>query len=322
MANLLGWPLVKPRARVIIDNDYSGDPDDLVQTAHHLLSPTVEIAFFVPSHLSAGDPWDPSGQQASNAEAVLRQLLAIMGVEDQFAIHRGAENAIADRSTPQDSAAARAIIAEAMRTDTDLPLFYAAGAGLTDLASALLIEPAIAKRMTLVWIGGPEYPDLAPPPPGAHGPEYNLRIDIAAAQLVFASGMAIWQVPRNVYRQVLLSYAELITSVGDHGALGAYLQQAIEAVMQRTSEIGFNIGETYAMGDSPLVTLTALQSAFEADPSSSFYQSRPRPTIRDDGTYGPPATDLPPIRVYTQIDTRLTFADFFAKLQLWARAKG
>jgi len=33
MANLLNWPLVKPRARVIIDNDYSGDPDDLIQTA-------------------------------------------------------------------------------------------------------------------------------------------------------------------------------------------------------------------------------------------------------------------------------------------------
>lgn len=322
MANLLNWPLVKPRARVIIDNDYSGDPDDLIQTAHHLLSPTVEIPFFVPSHLSAGDPWDPSEQQASNAEAVLRKLLATMGVEDQFVIHRGSEKAIVDRATPQDTPAARAIIAEAMRTDSDLPLYYAAGAGLTDLASALLIEPAIAGRMTLVWIGGPEYPDLAPPPPGASGPEYNLRIDIAAAQVVFASGISIWQVPRNAYRQVLLSYAELITSVGSQGKLGTYLQKSIEGVMERTGKIGFNIGETYAMGDSPLVTLTALQSAFEADPSSSFYVLRPRPTIREDGSYGPVEPSLPPIRVYTQIDNRLTFADFFAKLQLWTRAPG
>lgn len=322
MANLLNWPLVKPRARVIIDNDYSGDPDDLIQTVHHLLSPTVEIPFFVPSHLSVGDPWDPSEQQASNAEAVLRKLLVTMGVEKQFSIHRGAEKAIVDRGTPQDTPAARAIIAEALRTNTDMPLFYAAGAGLTDLASALLIEPAIASRMTLVWIGGPEYPDLALPPPGANGPEYNLRIDVAATQVVFASGINIWQVPRNAYRQVLLSYAELITSVGTQGKLGAYLQQSIEQVMERTGTIGFNIGEAYAMGDSPLVTLTALQSAFEADPSSSFYSLRPRPTIRDDGSYGRIETQLPPIRVYTQIDNRLTYTDFFAKLQLWARAHG
>lgn len=322
MANLLNWPLVKPRARVIIDNDYSGDPDDLVQTAHHLLSPTVEISFFVPSHLSVGDPWDATEHQASNAEKVLRKLLATMGVEEHFTIHRGAEKAIVDRATPRDTPAARAIIAEARRTDTDLPLFYAAGAGLTDLASALLIDPTIAERMTLVWIGGPEYPELAPPPPGANGPEYNIRIDIAAAQVVFASGMAIWQVPRNAYRQVLLSYAELITSVGTQGTLGAYLQKSIEAVMERTGKIGFNIGETYAMGDSPLVTLTALQSAFEADPASSFYVLQPRPVIRDDGSYGMVETRLPPIRVYTQIDNRLTFSDFFAKLQLWARDHG
>jgi purine nucleosidase len=320
MPNLLNWPLVKPRARVIIDNDYSGDPDDLIQTAHHLLSPTVEIPFFIPSHLSVGDPWDPSEQQSTNAEAVLRKLLSVMGVEDQFSIHRGSEKAILDRATPQDTPAARAIIAEAMRTDIDLPLYYAAGAGLTDLASALLLEPAITNRMTLVWIGGPEYPDLAPPPPGATGPEYNLRIDIAAAQVVFASGIAIWQVPRNAYRQVLLSYAELITSIGVHGTLGAYLQQSIERVMEWTGKVGFRIGETYAMGDSPLVTLTALQSAFEADPSSSFYSLRPRPTIREDGSYGPAETSLPLIRVYTQIDNRLTFGDFFAKLRLWARA--
>jgi len=322
MTNLLDWPLVQPRARVIIDNDYSGDPDDLVQTAHHLLSPSVEIPFFVPSHLSLGDPWDPSEQQASNAEAALRKLLAVMGVEGRFAIHRGAEKAIADRTTPQDTVAARAIIAEAMRDDTKLPLFYAAGAGLTDLASALLIEPAIASRITLVWIGGAEYPDLAPPPPGATGPEYNLRIDIAAAQVVFASGIGIWQVPRNVYRQVLLSYAELVTTVGVHGALGACLQQSIERVMDWTGRVGFRIGETYAMGDSPLVTLTALQSAFEADPSSSCYQLRPRPAIRDDGGYGPVQAGLPPIRVYTQVDTRLTFADLSAKLQLWALLRG
>ena len=32
-----------PRIRVITDNDYSGDPDGLVQLAHLLLSPSVDI---------------------------------------------------------------------------------------------------------------------------------------------------------------------------------------------------------------------------------------------------------------------------------------
>jgi purine nucleosidase len=316
MSDLLGWPLVKPRARVIIDNDYSGDPDDLIQTAHHLLSPSVDIAMFIASHLSDKDPWDPSGSQAANAERILRELLQVMTVEDKYTVHRGSEYAITAIDTPQDNAAVRAIIAEAMRDDTELPLYYCAGAGLTELASALLIEPAIARRMTLVWIGGAEYPDLAAPPPGGDHMEYNLRIDLPAAQVVFNSDMPIWQVPRNVYRQVLMSYAELQVSVGRHGALGKHLRQAIEKVMDWTAKANFHVGETYAMGDSPLVTLTALQSAFQPDPSSSFYVWHDRLTIKDDGNYGTASTGRP-IRVYTHIDNRLTFGDFFAKLHLF-----
>lgn len=315
----LHWPLVRPRLRVIIDNDFSGDPDDLIQTAHHLMCPSVEIPFIIGSHLSPGDFIDPSTEQSANAQRIAKELLAVMGLAGRHKVLRGAELAIPDRDTPRDTPAARAIIAEALRTDTTQKLFYAAGAGLTELASALLIEPAIATKLTLVWIGGPEYPEDAPAPPGSRGMEYNLNIDRAAAQRVFDSDIAIWQVPRNVYRQALMSYAELIVSVGRHGALGAYLRGAIERIMQRAAEGGYHLGETYAMGDSPLVTLTALQSAFEADPASSAYKLRPRPSIKDDGFYGP-ALARPPIRVYTQIDNRLTFADFFAKLALWAEA--
>jgi len=316
MAHVLDWPLVPPRTRVIIDNDFSGDPDDLIQTAHHLMCPSVDIPFIVASHLSPGDFIDPSTTQAENARRIAEELLEVMGLTGRHRVLKGAELAILDRDTARDTPAARAIIAEAMRTDTSSKLYYAAGAGLTELASALLIEPAIASRLTLVWIGGPEYAEDAPPPPGSRGMEYNLNIDRAAAQRVFDSDIAIWQVPRNVYRQALMSYAELIVSVGRHGPLGAYLRAAIERIMQRLKERGHLMGEAYAMGDSPLVTLTALQSAFEADPSSSAYKLRPRPSIRDDGTYGP-ALARPPIRVYTGIDMRLTFADFFAKLELW-----
>ena len=311
-------PLVGPRARVIIDNDFSGDPDDLFQTAHHLLCPSVEIPFIIGSHLSVGDPWDPSTTQASNAAARANELLGLMG--KSVPVLTGSEVGLADVRTPQRTAAAEAIVAEAMRDDTR-PLYYAAGAGLTDLASAWLIEPRIAERLTLVWIGGSEYPDLAPPPPGAHGPEYNLRIDIAAGQVVFnQSALSVWQVPRNVYRQMLFTHAEMETQVRPHGVLGAHLADSIERVMRWTGEAGFNIGDTYALGDSPLVTLTALQSSFEADPSSSAYVVRPAPRLDVAGRY----VDKPagrPLRVYTEIDTRLTFGDMVARLSLHAASR-
>ena len=47
-----GWPisLVKPRPRVICDNDLGGDPDGLVQLAHHLLSPSVDLCAVLTTH--------------------------------------------------------------------------------------------------------------------------------------------------------------------------------------------------------------------------------------------------------------------------------
>ncbi|WP_062521973.1 nucleoside hydrolase [Demequina silvatica] len=302
-----------PRTRVIIDNDFMGDPDDLFQLVHHLLSPSVEIPLIVSSHLHEGEPWDPSDRQAANGALVVRDVLARMGIDGDGRIVAGAEAALADPATPRDTPAARAIIAEALRDDRR-PLYYAAGGGLTDLASALLIEPAIAERMTLVWIGGSEHPGLGIIAPGVPAAEYNLTIDIPAAQAVFGdSAIPIWQVPRPAYRQAIVSFAELRTGIKPLGPVGAYLYDELLEVGRMLAAFGMNAGETYVIGDQPLVLLTALQTAFEPDPASSCYETRPTPRIDAEGLYAD-RPDGRPMRVYTAVDNRLTLDDLRAKL--------
>lgn len=312
-------PTAGPRARVIIDNDFAGDPDDLYQLAHHLLSPGVDIRLIVASHLRPDDPFDSSRRSAENAEAIVRDVFGRMGLVSTEVIGRGSEAALDDRATPRASAATDAIIAEAMRDDTTAPLFYVAGGGLTDLASALLIEPAIAERMTLVWIGGEEHPGLAVPPPNAMAVEYNLLIDVIAGQVVFAdTTIPIWQVPRDVYRQCLVSDAELRRRVATAGPLGRYLYDEIASVVAMVGPLLGGASETYALGDSPLVLLTALQSLFEPDPSSSGFVQRPTPGLDDTGSYVP-VDDGRPMRVYTHVDTRLMFEDMYLKLEEFAQ---
>lgn len=298
------------RARVIIDNDFSGDPDDLYQLAHHVLSPSVEIPFVIGSHLAPGDPFDPSDQQAQNGAEVARGLLSLLGAE--IPVIAGSDAGLVEPNTPVASAATETIISEALREDTDTPLYFALGGGLTELATALLKAPEIADRLTAVWIGGPEH--QAAPPPGAGPSEYNLRIDIPAAQQVFSSNVPLWQVPRDVYRQCLISAAEIDVRVRPHGVLGRRLAEAIDAIRFRLESAGMPPGETYCMGDSPLVLLTALQSTFEPTPSSCQWTYRPAPTITDSGEYGPPAEHARQIRVYTRLDTRLMTEDLYAKL--------
>jgi inosine-uridine nucleoside N-ribohydrolase len=305
--------VIAPRARVIVDNDFSGDPDDLFQLLHHVLSPSVEIPLIIGSKLPANDPFDPSDRQATNAVAVAAELLEVMGRGGDYRIEQGSNVSLSDPSRPIRSAAAEAIVEEAMR-DSELPLYIALGAGMTELANAFLIEPRIADRLTAVWIGGNEHEGHALPPANAMPVEYNLSIDVLAAQVVFNdSTIPIWQVPRNVYRQCLVSYAELEARVRPMGAAGAYLVEAIDRVGRVAGEHGLQLGETYALGDSPLVLLTALQSAFEPDTSSSRHVTMPTPILQADGSYGPNPTGRP-MRVYTHVDTRLMFEDFYCKL--------
>jgi inosine-uridine nucleoside N-ribohydrolase len=312
---------MQPRARVIIDNDFSGDPDDLFQLVHHVLSPSVAIPFVIGSHLPPHDLGDPSDQQATNAARIARHVLELIGVADRIPVYEGSNSSLTAPQAPIDNQAARQIIAEALRDDTDTPLYVALGAGLTALASALLLEPRIANRLTAIWIGGPEYPDLADPPPGEDRVEYNLSIDVAAGQAVFNhSAVGMWQVPRDVYRQCLISRAELERRVRPEGAVGRYLADAIDRVASLVESAGRNLGETYALGDSPLVLLTALQSAFEPAPSSSAYVTRPMPRLSPEGRYVENDGGRP-VRVYTRVDTRLMFEDFFHKLAALAAAQ-
>ena len=306
-----------PRYRVIIDNDFSGDPDDLFALAHHLLSPSVEVRGVIGSHLAPGDGLDPSGRSSENAARIAAELIDLMGLSGQVPVYAGAPTVLPDPTAPLPSAASQAIIAEASR-EAEPPLFIACGGGLTDLASALMQAPDITERMTLLWIGGPEYPDLAAPPPGSLSVEYNLNIDLNAARYIFnQTRLPIWQVPRNVYRQCIVSLAELEERVLPQGRLGSTLYHSLDRVF----ELVGRRAETYVLGDQPLVLLTALQTLFEPDAASCDSVLMDTPCIGADGQYQP-GSGTHPIRVFTRIDTRLMFEDLFAKLARNHRQQG
>jgi inosine-uridine nucleoside N-ribohydrolase len=301
-----------------MDNDFGGDPDGLFALAHALLSPSIEVRAVIGSHLNANDGFDRSKAQADRAAKEAEQLIKIMNMDGVVPVIAGSNTAMPNDSTPVKSEAVNFIIHEAMRTDTKAPLFVVCGAGLTEIASAVLTRPEIAEKITLIWIGGPEYIDLASPPPGYSTPEYNLNIDINAAKVIFnRSSIALWQVPRNAYRQCIVSYAQLLMNVKPKGEVGKYLVEKLEGVTKMLYKYGLNIGETYILGDSPLVLLTALQSTFEADPSSSKYVVKMAPLINDLGEYNYNSKGRN-IRVYDKVDTDLMFDDFFSKLAMFA----
>ncbi len=216
---------------------------------------------------------------------------------------KGAETGLRDESTPIRSEGASLIIAEALSAD-ERPLFVAMQGALTDLAAAILIEPSICGRMTAIWIGGGQYPE--------GGAEFNLSQDIAAANVVMKSGMALWQVPKNVYKQMAVSLAELQNRVMPCGKIGRYLfTQMVEFNRKYAGIAHWPHGEMWGLGDSPTISVL-----FEESEKQDCFDVIPAPTISyEDMRYIHDGKNRK-IRVYTRVDSRITLEDFYAKLKL------
>ncbi len=305
-------PHFGPRARVIVVNDIAGDPDGLFATVHAFLSPSTEVRGFV------GTAANGPGESAARAAELAEEILGLMGLSGKIAIHRGSEGKLAEAGKPSRSPGAEAIVAEAMRSDTQLPLYVTVGGGLTEVASALLIEPRIAERMTLIWIGGH-------PPEGGTSPEYNFSVDPLAARHIFnETQVPIWQVPSDVYGSCMVSMAELQAHIAPCGAIGEWLYRKFAEGPELLRQYRMNTGETWSMGDNPLVLLSALTAwipsripppfVFERT-GSSRYDEKPVPLLGPDGNYTarPQARAM---RLYRTVDTRLMFADMFAKMRI------
>ncbi|CAK4836554.1 unnamed protein product [Aphanomyces euteiches] len=229
------------------------------------------------------------------------KLLSLMNMTEQVKLYRGAEFAIVDEKTPSMSEGAELIISEAM-SDDPAPLYVIFLGPVTDLASAYLKEPAIADRLTAVWIGGGGWP---------HGEtEFNLGNDIDAANVIMASSMKLWLIPRSVYSTIRISIAELALKVRPYGKIGDYLfQQLVDFNLAWGNNPNWPKGEMWSLGDSPAVSVLL-------DEHEYGYEYKPAPRITKDMHYVHYQSERM-IRVYHYIDSRFTLEDMFAKIALF-----
>ncbi len=281
--------------RVIVNTDAKNEADDQYAIVHALLTPLFDLHCIMPAHF--GTKKSATSLKDSHDEVI--RLLDLMNLDGKVRVVDGATHAMKDENTPAESAGASFIVEQAMKDDPR-PLHIAFLGPLTDMASAILMEPRIAKRnVRVVWIGGGVWP--------VGGQEYNLSNDIASANVVFRSGIEIWQIPKPLYRIMPISYAELHERVEPYGAIGKYLvDQLIEWNRHRPEPL-----EHRSLGDSPAIGVMMYpecgQSDYRAAPefnSSMNYEHTGR-----NGS----------VKVYTDIDQRFIHEDFFAKLARFHR---
>lgn len=290
------------KVRIIIDTDCKNEADDQFALVHHLLTPMLDIRGIIAAHFESNAAIYGEYQTVHASYAEIRRVLDLMPSEDHYPVMLGADRPMPSEDMAIPSAGAELIICEARRDD-ERPLFVALLGTATDLASALLMAPDIADRITAIWIGGGSYPD--------GGWEFNMAQDVHAANVLLSSQAALWQVPRNTYKQMNVTLSELRLRVATQGRLGAYLYEQMVELNERLADSpGFPHGESWCLGDQPTVGLLL------EDRGRCNYTLQTAPRITADWRYLP-APGNRQIRVYHTLDVRMIMEDFYAKLALF-----
>jgi inosine-uridine nucleoside N-ribohydrolase len=142
--------MAQEKTKIILDADTGNEVDDFYALARILMEPSIEILALNAAHWQTSHWAEP--QSMENSHRLNQQLLGEMGLE--LKTNRGAIARMYDwGDMAQHSAAAYEIIQQVQKLQKEEQLTIIALGALTNVASAIFIEPKIAKRIKLYWLG-------------------------------------------------------------------------------------------------------------------------------------------------------------------------
>jgi len=204
---------------VVLDTDAYNEIDDQYAIAYLLKSSdklnTKAIyaapfytAFFKEKAESVADGMEKSYQEILN-------ITSLIGIEKP--VFRGSETYLPDEKTPVISDSAMDLAERANSYSPENPLYVVAIGAITNVASAILLNPKVVENTVVVWLGGHAQHF-------SHTKEFNMKQDIAAARVVFGCGVPLVQLPcMGVVSEFTLSEPELECWLKEKNKLTDYL---------------------------------------------------------------------------------------------------
>ena len=282
---------------VVLDTDAYNEVDDqfaisyMLKSKERLNTKAIYAApFFNGNSVSPKD-----GMEKSYNE--IFKILSLAG--EKFDVFRGSEKYLDDENTPVISSAAEDLVQRAKNYSPEKPLYVVAIGAITNIASAILLNPDIIENIVVVWLGGHglHYHDTK---------EFNMYQDVAAARVVMQSGVPFVQLPcMGVVDKFAVSKQELEFWLKGKNPLADYLATNTIAA-----------AEAYAKGRAwTRVIWDVTAVGWLLNDSDRFMQSRviPTPIPTYDNFY---ATDYNghPMRYVYSINRDSLMNDLFEKL--------
>lgn len=200
----------------VLDTDAYNEIDDQFAIAYMLKSPErVNLKAIYAAPFSNPKSGYNAGKGMELSYNEIEKILSITG--DSLPVFRGSERFLKDEKTPVLSDAAYDLAKRAMEYSREKPLYVVAIGAITNIASAILINPEITERIVVIWLGGHarHFADTK---------EFNMYQDIASSRVVMGSGAPFVQLPcMGVVSEFRLSHAEIEKWLLDKTPLSDYL---------------------------------------------------------------------------------------------------
>ena len=203
----------KGRVKMVLDTDTYNEVDDQFALAYSLLSPEKldVLAVYAAPYFNDRSSGPEDGMEKSYAEIV--RLLGKMGRTSEGFVFKGSRGYLPDGETPVESEAARDLVKKAMAMPEGELLYVVAIGAITNVASAILMEPEIVKKICVVWLGGH-------PLSASTARDFNLMQDVPAARVVLDCGVPFTLVPcMGVASHLLATVPDMKDAIGGKNAL-------------------------------------------------------------------------------------------------------
>ena len=207
--------LSPPQGKIdmVLDTDTYNEVDDQFALAYALASPdklNVKAIYAAPFHNDRSN--GPEDGMYRSYDEIIR-LTKMLKTPFEGSIYRGSKHFLTNEDTPEESEAVKDLISRSQKYSPENPLYVVAIAAITNIASAILIDPTITDRIVIVWLGGnPLY--------WRDTHEFNLFQDIAASRIIFDCGVPVIQLPcRGVTSHMLTTLEDLKFHIGGKSEL-------------------------------------------------------------------------------------------------------
>ncbi len=292
----VGWCKIP----VLLSTDIGNEIDDQWAVAYMLVNPAFDVQGIVSAH--APSLPDPSAH--ATYEVLVDEVERRLGMHSHPPLLEGSSLALADTKTPRRNSGVEFILKTSRRFTKDNRLVVLTIGAATDVASAILEDPSIVDRISVVGMGFKNLSEA--------GNEYNVENDPRAWQVILDSDVPVTIGSGDVCQANLaLGFEQAKKLIASHGPVGAWLWQEYQAWY-------FRFVKPLRQDDfsKPWVIWDTVVLAYEQGMTTQ--KSMPRPRLLDNLSFQQVNTNKTIVWI-TSIDANKMWADFLEKLDDYQR---